>query len=218
MKHFDTTDWTDYVRNVGDATRREEMAQHLTGCAKCQTTVNLLSKLVTVAGADTPKVPDYLVRNAKALFSLRKPEKATLTTTVAKLVFDSFRDPLAAGVRGQQRVTRQAMYEAGTYCVDLRMEHERGGAMVTLIGQVADRSNPARGVGGAPVMLMAGQDVVARASCNQFGEFQFEYERNQQVRLHVPVAEGDRWIEVRLQELNLDDRREAESGSPETKQ
>jgi hypothetical protein len=208
VKHFDTTDWTDYVRNVGDVTKREEMARHLSsGCAKCQKLVSFLSKVVTVAGADHTTVPDYLVRNAKALFALRQPEKATLAATIAKLVYDSFREPLPAGVRGQQRVTRQAMYEAGNYCVDLRMEHERGGAMITLVGQVADRTNPARGVGGAPVMIMSGNDVLARANCNQFGEFQLEYEPRQHIRLHVPVAEGDRWIEVRLHELSSDEPR-----------
>jgi hypothetical protein len=203
VKHYDINEWTDYVRRVGDASKREQMADHLgTGCNKCQGVVSFVQKLATVTSAETKSVPDYLVHNAKAIFALRQPEKLSLASTVAKLVFDSFRQPLPAGVRGQPRVTRQAMYEAGDYCVDLRMEHERGGALVTLVGQVASRKDPARGIAGTPVMLMSGKDVVARASCNQFGEFQMEYQPQQHIRLHVPVAAENRWIEVRLHELS----------------
>ena len=202
MKHYDINDWTDYVRQVGDVTKREGMSQHLGACEKCQGTVSFLRKVVAVTSADTASVPDYLIRNAKAMFALRQPEKLALSSMIANLVFDSFREPLPEGVRGQQRVTRQAMYEAGDYCVDLRMEHERGGALVTLIGQVASRKNPALGISGTPVMLMAGKEVVARASCNKYGEFQMEYRPQQHIRLHVPVAEENRWIEVRLHELN----------------
>jgi hypothetical protein len=215
VKHYDINEWTDYVRQVGDAGKRHEMAQHLdTGCKRCQGVVTFLKRLVSVTKTDEIAVPDHLVRNAKALFALRQPEKATLVNIVAKLVFDTFREPLPAGVRGQQRITRQAMYEAGDYCVDLRMEHERGGALVTLIGQVASRTDSAKGVAGAPVMLMAGTDVVAKANCNRFGEFQMEYQPQEQIRLHVPVAEGGRWIEVRLHELAPENSGEQQGSEP----
>ena len=205
MKHYDINEWTDFVRRVGETSKREDMSQHLaTGCKKCGGVVSFLEKLVTVTRSDTVKVPDQLVRNAKVLFAMSKPEKISMASTVAKLIFDSFSGPVPVGVRGTPRVTRQAMYEAGDYCVDLRMEHERGGALVTLVGQVASRKNPARGVAGTPVMLMAGKDVVAKASCNRFGEFQMEYQPQEQMRLHVPVADENRWIEVRLGELSPD--------------
>jgi hypothetical protein len=203
LKHFDINEWADYVRQIGDAAQRQIMSHHLdTGCKKCRSAVSFLQKLATVTAADKTSVPDSLIHNAKAIFALREPEKVTFASMVATLVYDSFREPLPAGVRGPQRVTRQAMYEAGDYCVDLRMEHERGGALVTLVGQVASRKEPGRTVKGTPVMLMSGKDVVARANCNQFGEFQMEYQPRQHIRLHVPVAEGGRWIEVRLHELH----------------
>lgn len=214
LKHFDINDWTDYVRQVGDVAKREEMSRHLaSGCKKCDGVVLFLRKLATVTAADTSSVPDSVVHNARAIFALREPEKVTLASMVAKLVYDSFREPLTAGVRSQHRVTRQAMYEAGDYCVDLRMEHERGGALVTLVGQVASRKEPSRVVAGTPVMLMSGKDVVARASCNQFGEFQMEYQPQQHIRLHVPVADGNRWIEVRLNELHPEDTGEKPANS-----
>lgn len=203
MKHYDINEWTDYVRQVGDTSQRADMSQHLgTGCKKCNGIVSFLSKLTAVTASDTVSVPDQLVRNAKAMFAMSRPEKVSLSSIVAKLVYDSFREPVPAGVRGQPRVTRQAMYEAGDYCVDLRMEHERGGAIVTLVGQVASRKNPGQGVAGTPVMLLSGKEVVAKASCNRFGEFQMEYPPQQHVRLHVPVADENRWIEVRLHELS----------------
>jgi len=215
VKHYDINAWTDYVRRVGDVTKREEMSQHLgTGCSKCQGVVSFLTKLAAVTASDTVTVPDSVMHNAKAIFALRQPEKVSLVSAVAKLVYDSFSEPLPAGVRGHQRVTRQAMYEAGDYCVDLRMEHERGGALVTLVGQVASRKDPAQGIGGTPVMLMAGKEVVARASCNQFREFQMEYLPQQHIRLHVPVTAENRWIEVRLGELSPENTGEGPGSEP----
>src|ERR1700758_3453851 len=120
MKHYDINEWTDYVRRVGETSKREEMSQHLaTSCKKCGGVVSFLEKLTTVTRSDTTRVPDQLVRNVKAMFAMGKPEKVSVASTVAKLIFDSFSEPVPVGVRGTPRVTRQAMYEAGDYCVDL---------------------------------------------------------------------------------------------------
>jgi len=162
-----------------------------------------LRKLIEVAVADAQyEVPESALHMARAFYNLQKPEQVrVLPKVLAQLVFDSFREPSLAGVRGQQRITRQAMYEAGDYSVDLRLEQERGAATVALVGQIVNRVTPEQKVADIPVVLMAGQEILARARSNEFGEFQFEYQPRQPLSLHVPVERAGQEIEVRLQDL-----------------
>jgi hypothetical protein len=201
VKHYEVSEWTDYVRELANETDRAAMQQHLeTDCRACTSTVNVLRKVVTAAAIDARlEVPEFLVHNARALFALQRPEKVTLSTLIAKLVFDSFREPLAAGIRSQQRITRQALYETGAYSVDLRLEHERGSSNVILVGQVASRANEENSIANVPVLLMTGSRVISRAKSNEFGEFQMNYKPCTHPRLHL--AMDNEWIEVRLAEL-----------------
>lgn len=204
MKHYESTEWLDYLRGFVGEARRGEMESHLaTKCAKCTANVTQLQKLMATAQAEAQyEVPEPAVRMAKAIYALQRPAEVQLLPKVlAKLVFDSFREPALEGVRGQQRITRQAMYEAGDYCVDIRMEQERGATTVALVGQIVNRAVPEQKIADVPILLMAGKDVLGRARSNQFGEFQLEYEPRQPLSLHVPVERAGQEIEVRLQDL-----------------
>ena len=204
MKHYEITEWLDYARGFVREANRNEMAGHLgRQCKSCSAIVQLLVRLVAAAQADAQyDVPESVVHMAQAIYALQRPERVeVLPRLLAHLVFDSFQEPALAGVRGQQRITRQAMYEAGDYCVDLRMEQERGAATVALVGQIVNRALPDQKVADLPVLLMAGTEVLGRARSNQFGEFQLEYEPRQPLSLHVPVERAGQEIEVRLQDL-----------------
>lgn len=204
MKHYEITEWVDFVRGFVGEAKRTEMAQHLTGhCKRCHATVTVLARLIAAAQADAKyDVPESAVHMARAIYALQRPEQVQLLPRLlADLVFDSFREPALAGVRGQQRITRQAMYEAGDYCVDLRMEQERGAATVALVGQIVNRALPDQKVSDIPILLMAGAEVLGRARSNEFGEFQLNYEPRQPLSLHVPVERAGQEIEVRLHDL-----------------
>ena len=125
--HYEIKEWLDFVHGfVGDEIQGR-MEGHAAGCRKCAETVGWLRRLIATAKAEAQyEVPESAVRMARAIFALQRPAEVQLLPKVlAKLVFDSFREPALAGVRGQQRITRQAMYEAGDYCVDIRIEQER---------------------------------------------------------------------------------------------
>jgi anti-sigma factor RsiW len=204
VKHYDVTEWLDFVHGLVGEPKRGEMEAHLgAACNRCEATVGQLRKLIQAAVAEARySVPEPVVHMARALYSLQRPEQVeVLPRLLAHLVFDSFREPALAGVRGQQRITRQAMYEAGDYCVDLRMEQERGAATVALVGQIVNRAAPDQKVADIPVLLMTGAEVLGRARSNEFGEFQLEYEPRQPLSLHVPVERAGKEIEVRLQDL-----------------
>jgi hypothetical protein len=204
MKHFDISQWTDFGRGMVSGPERVAMETHLSvqGCARCRATLDLVRGVVSVArAADRNTPPDYAVRCAKALSALLQPQKARFPSLIAHLIYDSFRDPLPAGMRSQDRLSRQALYEAGDFCLDLRLEHDRGTPLVTLVGQLTNRTAPDSSVPEAPVLLMARNNVVAHTVSNPFGEFQMEYAPSRSLRLCVPLDPSGKRIEVSLNRL-----------------
>ena len=201
--HYESGRWVDFVRGVVSTQDREKMQAHLDGCSECREVAGLFSRVAQRAREDSMyEVPDYIVKNARALYSLQRPEEVRLLPrTIARLVYDSFREPLLAGVRSQQCVAHQLMYVAGPYCVDLRLEKERGSTNVRLVGQIANRERGAAGVPEVPVFLMSRNLVVTKTATNKFGEFTMEYVPRNGLRLFAPIP-GENHIEIRLGEAS----------------
>src|SRR5712692_3903143 len=190
MKHFELAEWTDFVRGLVEKSARLPMEHHLaSGCQKCRHTAELLRKVATAARRHSQvQVPDYALRCARAIFLLQQPEKVQILPRIpARLLYDSFREPLPAGVRTQQRLSRQALYQAGDYSLDLRLENETGTCRVTLVGQIQNRKRPSNWLGGVPILLVSGKQILAQAVSNSLGEFQMEYKPSKHLRLYVPV-------------------------------
>src|SRR5512135_2787210 len=139
MKHFEIGQWADMVRGLLTDGRRAEMSAHLSaGCRSCRRTVAILREVAEVAARDSSNVvPSYAVHSARAIFALQQPEKLYFfPRIIGQLIYDSFREPLPAGLRARHRLTRHVLYQAGDQSVDIRMEHQRGTASVTLVGQI----------------------------------------------------------------------------------
>jgi hypothetical protein len=203
MKHFSIWQWTDYVRVLGDEGARSTMEAHLSsGCARCQRTANVLRRVAATARGETDyEPPAYAIRYAQAIYSLSRPEMVSFSRLVARLVHDSFREPLPAGMRAQDRLSRHALYEAGSYCLDLQLEQQLASGLVTLIGQLADRNKPAASTADVPVWLLERKSLVASTLCNPFGEFQLEYAPTRDLRLCVPLRAARKRLEVSLDRL-----------------
>ena len=207
LKHFDIATWTDFVRGLVDESARLAMERHLAcGCRKCRHTADLLHKVVGAARNDSQlQVPDYALRCARAIFLLQQPEKVQILPRIpARLLYDSFREPLPAGLRTQQRLSRQALYQAGDYWLDLRLENERGSSRVALVGQIQNRKEPGKRLGGVPVLLVSGKQILARAVSNSLGEFQMEYAPKKHQRLYVPVHRSRKRVRVLLNKLRTE--------------
>jgi len=201
MQHFEFAEWTDFVRGLVEKSARLVMERHLaSGCRKCRHTADLLRELVTAARNDSQvQIPDYALRCARAIFLLQQPEKVQILPRIpARLLYDSFREPLPAGVRTQQRLSRQALYQAGDYTLALRLENERGSSRVALVGQIQNRKEPGKRLRGVPVLVASGKQVLAQAVTNSLGEFQLEYAPTKRLRLSVPVRQAGKHIEVPL--------------------
>jgi len=188
MGHFEAGEWADLVRGLVDEKRRSAMEAHISaGCKKCRRTMQFMRKLAVVTAGETVyRPPDYAVHNAKAIYALQEPEEVcVLPRIIGRLVYDSFREPLLAGLRSRHGLARHALYEAGGYSVDLRLEYEQGASKVTLVGQIADQENPGAPMAALPVFLVSGKKIVARSYSNEFGEFQAQYEPRRRLRLYV---------------------------------
>lgn len=208
MKHFEPGEWTDYLRQVAPESQQRAMEAHLAeGCRECKSSLDQLRAFrETAASAAAYQAPDYMVHCATAIFALQQPEKVhILPRILARLTFDSFLEPLPAGIRSEQRLSRQALYEAGDFRLDLRLEQERGTASVSLVGQIENRKDPQRKVGQIPVLLASGKEVVAKTLSNHFGEFQFTYRPRTGLRLYVPVlGEQAQGVDVPISGLTFE--------------
>jgi hypothetical protein len=193
MSHFDIEQWADFSRGLDRDIDRSAMQMHLaTGCPRCGRLVNMLGSVAAIARTDMGyEPPANIVRLAKAIYQPQKPER-----TLARLVFDSFLAPLPAGVRTQDRQTRHALYEAGGYYVDLRLDNT-----ATLIGQLADREHPGADADDVRVELKTRKQILASATCNRFGEFQLDYKPAPALRLDVILGTSGKRLELPLSGL-----------------
>lgn len=203
MKHFDLNEWVDAARGVLPAADRERMEAHVrAGCARCQTALDFVQQVVAVARtAEVDGPPPDAVRWAKAIAALQETPKASGFRLIGSLVYDSLREPLAAGMRAEERTSRHLLYEAGEFFLDLRLEHERDAALATLVGQVTHPLFPPTEMADAPVLLTYRKDVVAHAKCNSFGEFQLEYPPAPHLRLRIAIDQAGGRIELPLNHL-----------------
>jgi hypothetical protein len=204
MKHFSVWQWADFVRDLGEEETRSAMETHLSSCcSRCQRIVDVLRRVAATArGESGYEPPEQAIRHAQAIYSLQRPEKTSLPRLVARLVHDSFRTPLPAGMRAQKSLSRHALFEAGNYYLDLQLEHQPVSGLITVIGQLADRTKPDAGTADIPVWLKERNRLVVTTTCNRFGEFQLEYAPAPNLQLHVPLPAARKRLEVSLSRLS----------------
>jgi hypothetical protein len=200
MKHFDITRWTDFARGFAPDADRAAMEAHLlSGCARCRDTLQFVNRMVESARVDGRyQPPEHVVRCAKAISSLLSPRRSGLSRLVARLVGDALPDVALAGMRSQDRMSRHALYEAGRFYVDVRLEQEKGAALATLVGQLTNRDDPDTALAEAPVLLLSRKDIVAHAIYNRFGEFQMDYPPAPHLLLSIALGQPGTRIELSL--------------------
>lgn len=201
MKHYDTAQWLRFMRAEVDDDLRAVMQRHLDArCLRCSASLELLRKVDNTATRDSAvKVPDSAVRFAKAVFGLDRPEQVRFGSKIlAHLTFDSFREPAAAGVRSRRHLARQALFEAGDYTIDLRIEPDLERGRVLMVGQIANRVEPNLPLVSVPIKLRSGRHEIGRCSTNEFGEFQMIYDPKMPLRLLIPVPVRSQHVEIDL--------------------
>ena len=201
VRHFDITEWADYVRSTVSSNQNKLMQAHLqSGCSKCERLKGILSKFAAVCSREAAyQIPRAAEQQVKAMIGLAKaPRRSALQRLWATLIYDSVNDLQPVGVRGTHQINRQVLFHAGDYSVDLRFEHEKGSASMVLVGQIANQKTPDELLANLPVILVAGNREVTRSISNTFGEFQLEYVPESDLRLLVPLESRGQELEVQL--------------------
>lgn len=206
-RHFDITEWVDFARNLVSSEQGQEMNSHLkAGCSKCEKLQKLMTKLVGVCARESAlEVPRYAEASVKALAGLGKESRrSAFQRLLATLSYDSANEPQPVGVRGTHQISRQVLFHAGDYSLDLRFEHEKGSASMVLVGQIANQKLPDEVMSNLPVILFTGKRELSRSISNSFGEFQMEYVPHSDLRLLVPLDEKGQELEVLLEKAPRD--------------
>jgi len=200
MKHFSTEEWVDFVNQVIASNQREAMQKHLaTGCKRCTEIVSLWQKVSRAASAEANYQPSAnTVRMAKvAYLTTRLDTTQKEPRKLIEVLFDSFMQPAVAGTRSVVIGTRQMLYRADPYQIDIQIEPKPGSNRLVITGQLLDLSNP--GVIGRDIQVTLsnrrGNTVLA--ATNQFGEFSGEIENSGDLELSIP-GDSDRPIVISL--------------------
>lgn len=188
QRHYDITEWLDHLRGFTTGDRKYALESHRQQCATCNATADWLTRTLTDAAAERQTaVPEQVLHNARAIFALRALDQIQVRRgMLARLVFDSFTQPALQGVRSEQRLdVRHLLYDAGSYAIDVRLEHERGTPAVSMIGQIHHATDAEQHVAHMAVTLTSKNHIIAQTVSNQFGEFTLKYTPQSGLGLHL---------------------------------
>lgn len=203
MKHLTIWQLADFARGLGDDRMRSDIEAHVLGCSRCERVVRVLGAVAVTARAEAAfEPPDHVIRYARALYSLHKPEAVGLTRLIGRLVHDTGLAPVPVGMRAHARPTRHLLYEAGDYFLDVQVEQQSGSRVVNLVGQLAGKNTPqAVATANLPIWLTEGESLLASTVSNPLGEFQLECPQGRNVQLRVPLPAVGKRLDVSLRQV-----------------
>jgi len=199
MKHFVTQEWIDFVNHVVKGNQQEAMQKHLaTGCKRCTETFSLWQRVSKTAAAEgSYQPPAGTVRLAKAAFATAGMAQQKEPRGAIEVLFDSFLEPAIAGARSVVIGTRQMLYRADPYQIDMQIEPNQGSNRLVITGQLLDLSHPGVIGRNIQVTLSNRHGNTVMVATNQFGEFSGEIENSGDLELTIP-SEGDKPIVISL--------------------
>jgi len=183
----------DYVDGKSTVEDQGTVEAHLGSCAACAETKQSLQSLSIRLMSDSRfEPPAELVRQAVDLFQPTfQPSIQPLSglrKIIASLVFDTFDQPLAAGVRRAAAPPRQLLFRAGGVDVDLKIDSADVNDRITMVGQVL--SNSASFLDSTPVKLESHGVIRYQTTTNLVGEFTFDEIPKDSYHLSVDLPEG----------------------------
>jgi len=202
MEHFNVEKWIDFVNQAVTSNESAMMDKHLKlGCESCQATVSLWQRVRASAAVEgNYQPPESAVRIAKAAFAgagLGHQKKGSARRI--KVLFDSFLQPVLEGVRSAGAGTRQMLYRADPYQIDVQLEMKPGGNRIVVTGQLLNLSNPKMIASGTRILVSNMHGDVAHSVANQFGEFSGEVKNSGDLQLTFATPSGEP-IVISLQE------------------
>jgi hypothetical protein len=181
----------DYMDGKASESERLDFENHTTSCPECHDLRQDFELLTDRLRHDSRfEPPAELVQWGLNLFQpVTQPEtKGSLRKVIASLIFDTYDQPMLAGVRRVGAPPRQLLFRAGEVDVDVRIESMESDDRITLVGQVL--SNTSDFFDNTPVKLESHGIVRFRTRTNLVGEFSFDEVPKDTYHLSVDLPEG----------------------------
>ncbi|HWO35090.1 MAG TPA: hypothetical protein VNO32_40375 [Candidatus Acidoferrum sp.] len=194
MEHFNVEKWIDFVNQAVTTDEKVRMDKHLElGCQSCQATVSLWQRVRASAALEgNYQPPESAVRIAKAAFSgVGLARQKNGSASRVKLLFDSFLQPMLQGVRSAGAGTRQMLYRADPYQIDVQLEMKPSGNRIVVTGQLLNLSNPKIIAAGTRILVSNMHGDVLHVVANQFGEFSGEVKNSGDLQLTFATPSGE---------------------------
>jgi hypothetical protein len=157
--------------------RRQEMNQSKASDRKEHPETEALWQKVSKAAAAEPgyQPPLQKVCAVKSAFTMAgRAAQRQQAGGLIQLLFDSFSQPAAAGVRSESMRIRQMLYRADPYQIDFHIESQPEQNRYVITGQLVDLSHPEMVGRDVEVTISDGRESIVNTITNQFGEFHGE--------------------------------------------
>jgi len=166
------------------------LESHLINCGECSELKQELQVLMVQLQEDSSfEPPAELLQWGLNLFQpVMQPSVGGIRRMIASLIFDTYDQPILAGVRRVGAPPRQLLFRAGDVDVDVKIESMEANDRITLVGQVL--SNAAKFFDNTPVKLESHGIVRYRTRTNVVGEFSFDEVPKDTYHLSVDLPEG----------------------------
>jgi hypothetical protein len=192
MQHVNIENLINYIEGKSTDLDRSAVETHLAACNDCvelkQEFRGLISTLQEDAQYEPPaELVEWGVNLFQPVMQL-VPQKDGIRKIVASLIFDTFDQPLFAGVRRVGAPPRQLLFRAGDVDVDVKIESMEANDRITLVGQVL--STTTKFFDNTPVKLESHGVVRYRTKTNVVGEFSFDEVPKDTYHLSVDLPEG----------------------------
>jgi hypothetical protein len=166
----------DYLDKRLEGAETDRVAAHIAaGCRECAENRAWYERVRAVAATDDSiEPPPWVLKRAFRIFESKRERprfRERITQAVARLVFDSLDRPALAGVRSTETASRQLLYRASDYSIDLQIaQADQSSAKIT--GQILKEGETAfNSVAGLEVRLCREGEIANSALTDALGEF-----------------------------------------------
>lgn len=190
MRHLTVEDIVNYMDGQATDVDKSTLEAHLANCRECLELKQEFQSLMLQLREDSYFEPpaDTLEWGINLFQPVMQPEKGGVRKIIASLVYDTFDQPMLAGVRRVGVPPRQLLFRAGDVDVDVKIESMEANDRITLVGQVL--SSATKFFDNTPVKLESHGIVRYRTRTNVVGEFSFDEVPKDTYHLSVDLPEG----------------------------
>lgn len=189
MRHVTAEAIVNYIEGASDP-EKTAIDAHLLSCKECADLKQEYQGMITNMRQDMSfEPPADVVQWGINLFQpVMQPAAGGLRKIIASLIFDTFDQPILAGMRRVGAPPRQLLFRAGDVDVDVKIEAMEANDRITLVGQVL--SSATKFFDNTPVKLESHGIVRYRTKTNVVGEFSFDEVPKDTYHLSVELPEG----------------------------